>query len=837
MNDNTLSAQSGERLSFYKLFFEKGYRLMIPIIQRDYAQGRETSKEVRENFLQALYDYLDDNKPNRDLDFVYGSLTNNTERKTTDFTPLDGQQRLTTLFLLHWYLAQISGNMTKLRSVLFNENKSKFGYETRSSSEEFCDALMGNDIDFKKLLPSDKDKENCLSKTITNSAWYYLSWKYDLTIQSMLTMLDAIHKKFVNNPEFYERLTDKEKPIITFLFLNLKEFKLTDDLYIKMNSRGKPLTPFENFKAKFEQYIETIKYDRIFTIKFGNTTKDVSLKEYFSFKIDTEWANLFWNYRTSQNRDGDNTFDDELMNFIRVIFSSQYAIEHDTDAKLEYLIGTQIAKRNQSYTDVISFHKYEELNALTEPAVFYLINSFDKLENGNERIKIYLSESYKYYFDENTIFENALRHNFSNMQERVCFHAYLKYLIHYNTNISGIDQWMRVIHNLANNTIIDGADEVAKAIKSIEKLLPSSNTIIDYLKKDSNKIDFFLGVQVTEEKIKAHLINKTTNDWKNQIENVERISWFEGQIGFILEFSGILDYYNNHKNCDFNMNDEKKFFDSFVNYSNKAIAVFNNDIMDFSWERSALTKGDYLIDTSSWRKNFLSTDSNARDFSWKRLLRITSKEDPAWDSRRSYVKQVFDDPRLRIDSAESINKSLESICKDKTNDWRDYFINEPNLIKYCKQGFIQYYKDDKHILLYNASQSNHLHAEMYSYFLFKQYLEGENLPPFKAIWYNPVKGSEDNACVVLNDYCHDRKYYEIRVYYCADDNLPNPYEIKFSKSKGENKPEAYGDDIKKLLINNEFEWQEEYSGYYYTFTSHKKIIDKVLLLCKSLNDL
>jgi len=30
---------------------------------------------------------------------------------------------------------------------------------------------------------------------------------------------------------------------------------LTDDLYIKMNSRGKPLTTFEQFKANFEKTI------------------------------------------------------------------------------------------------------------------------------------------------------------------------------------------------------------------------------------------------------------------------------------------------------------------------------------------------------------------------------------------------------------------------------------------------------------------------------------------------------------------------------------------------------------------------------------------------------
>lgn len=30
----------GERLSFFKIFSQKNFKLVIPIIQRDYAQGR-----------------------------------------------------------------------------------------------------------------------------------------------------------------------------------------------------------------------------------------------------------------------------------------------------------------------------------------------------------------------------------------------------------------------------------------------------------------------------------------------------------------------------------------------------------------------------------------------------------------------------------------------------------------------------------------------------------------------------------------------------------------------------------------------------------------------------
>ena len=45
MNKDRATIESGERLSFFRLFSEKGYHVEIPIIQRDYAQGRETQKE------------------------------------------------------------------------------------------------------------------------------------------------------------------------------------------------------------------------------------------------------------------------------------------------------------------------------------------------------------------------------------------------------------------------------------------------------------------------------------------------------------------------------------------------------------------------------------------------------------------------------------------------------------------------------------------------------------------------------------------------------------------------------------------------------------------------
>ena len=69
-------------------------KITIPIIQRDYAQGRRDPDidRVRSRFLDSLYRAVSDEPIT--LDFVYGDIDENGV-----MTPLDGQQRLTTLFL------------------------------------------------------------------------------------------------------------------------------------------------------------------------------------------------------------------------------------------------------------------------------------------------------------------------------------------------------------------------------------------------------------------------------------------------------------------------------------------------------------------------------------------------------------------------------------------------------------------------------------------------------------------------------------------------------------------------------------------------------------------
>ena len=255
-------------------------KIVIPIIQRDYAQGRQEPEivRVRNRFLDSLYHAIIGEPIT--LDFIYGDIDQNGV-----MTPLDGQQRLTTLFLLYWYASRKDHVPDNECGFLNN-----FGYETRYSARDFCKRL----VEFR---PSSVES---LSEEIIDQSWFPLDWKKDPTISSMLVMLDAIANKFALIDHIWERL---QAGAITFYFLPIKEMGLTDELYIKMNSRGKPLSSFEHFKAELERSLRGI---------------DEKISNRILYKIDREWTELLWQYRKSYGANK-NTIDDSFIKYFRFI--------------------------------------------------------------------------------------------------------------------------------------------------------------------------------------------------------------------------------------------------------------------------------------------------------------------------------------------------------------------------------------------------------------------------------------------------------------------------------------------------------------------------------------
>lgn len=842
----TNNAYRGERLSFFKLFSLKNYKLVIPIIQRDYAQGRtnDDTNEVRIEFLEALYDYLDENHPNKDLDFVYGTLSKNNDDEYVRFVPLDGQQRLTTLFLLHWFLFQISKN-EELKSVyketMIRGNQSLFTYETRQSSADFCDALMRSTIDMEHLKTrksKDGEDEPSLSVTLQNESWFFRFWKNDPTIQSMLVMLDEIYLKFIGHGDFFERLLDEQNPVITFIFMDLKEYKLTDDLYIKMNSRGKPLSKFENFKAKFEQYIKQFSEngaDRKFILEFSNEKKPVDIKQYFSFNIDTKWTTLLWQYCKNGKQD---KLDSYIENLFRVIVANHYASivriqsKDTSDSTFDILMGD---------VKSLTFTKYETTKVLTYNAVLSVIESFDALYNGTQKIANHISPSHRAYYDENQIFCKAIENKLSRA-ERMQFFAYTQYLIHHKDKLKGIDEWMRIIHNLTHpdNTIMNSNVDFSRGIKSIERLLPYAPTIIKYL-QGVTTIDGFSKHQSSEECIKAHLIEK--DGWKDLIEDTEKHSYFNGQIGFILEFSGICDYYYTNKNLDWCKEKNEDYRNTFARYSKIARHIFslsdegerfNNK--DYCFERAVLTHGNYLPEGKPRYYNLLSTETVEnnvkRDLSWKRMLRIG--DDEVMQKGKSMVKATFDN----IADINDITVSLENLCIPQTESkWRNILISSPEMISICEKGFVYFAEDD--ILLLSKSYLNHYHCELFTYHLWLNKFEDENVT-FEGFEkeYSWQKRADISPHISVRDfsYCHNK--YSIEIYAIIDKNSSDfdKFLITFGFNN-ENKfdyPEEVLEIIKRLGFKNE---EVEYNWFCWYCNSEKGAFCKTKEVAESLYQL
>lgn len=252
----------------------------IPLIQRDYAQGREDGRatEIRSRFLEVLYDALaGDEKAG--LDFVYGDVHDGTLR------PLDGQQRLTTLFLLHWYIGFRAGQLDE------QQPWARFTYATRPSARLFCERLV------RAAPPPDVSDP---AGWIVDQSWYLHVWSHDPTIQAMLVMIKAIDTRFrdCDAQVAWERLVAVDDPAISFQLLPIDEMGSGEELYIKMNSRGKPLTAFENFKARFER-----------AISWAGEKATA-----FDQRVDGAWSDIFWRFRGD-----DDIVDEEFLRFFAFI--------------------------------------------------------------------------------------------------------------------------------------------------------------------------------------------------------------------------------------------------------------------------------------------------------------------------------------------------------------------------------------------------------------------------------------------------------------------------------------------------------------------------------------
>ena len=301
-------------------------------------------------------------------------------------------------------------------------------------------------------------------------------------------MLDAIHADFHMHEDLYARLLDESNPAVTFQLLDLDNFGLSDDLYIKMNARGKPLTEFETFKARFEQQLEEL---------FGDENTEIegevlSISRFFSRRIDTTWADFFWEYRDRESH----TSDDAVMNLFRAVIlvtrnprKSQF-VKDIPSLQNEFLPSTFTVFKNKEWLDK-TFAKS-------------LILLLETWNGAGGRLALQLPSAE--YFDETAIIQKITKSATAlDYSEVVQFSAYLFFLKKHEDR-RGFQDWMRIVFNLSSNTLYNRPSDLRSSIAGLKKTVPHAKVILNCLANEEKPLVGFNRQQIHEEILKATLM-------------------------------------------------------------------------------------------------------------------------------------------------------------------------------------------------------------------------------------------------------------------------------------------------------------------------------------------
>lgn len=597
--------------------------ITIPRIQRSYAQGRADAHaaKTRNRFLSAIQSGLEGN--GLTLDFIYGNIQNG------QLIPLDGQQRLTTLWLLHWYAAQ-KENITE-------NNLSRFTYNTRYSARDFIIKLVAFEPSFNKTL----------SDEIRNQGWFPMEWDNDPTVSGMLTMLDEIHKRFLDTDNLWGAL-DK----IDFYFRDIEEMKLTDDIYIKMNSRGKPLTDFEHFKAEL---LKVIRSDN------GNE----SISKRIGLKIDREWTDLIWNYR-----DNDNLVDNgflHLFRFVSLIIiyksdrsASEFDLTDDFDL-LERLYKKQpdnIDFLEQAFDLLFSIHKkeLEENRESTSPVGDFFENYLSSYDYQSG--KVVAPQQITNIDILNAILNNvALRRNTPYWV--VIFYSFLLYL----KNQESVDdiafrRRLRIVVNLLKNSkneVVDtpngdAGNRIPAILQQVESII-LNGVIADSVMIDKEQRQNFNVVQMEEERQKL-IFTTEQPEYSNSLYQLEDFYLLEGRVD-------IVGYENTHL--------YHKFISLFTTCSRDAIDCAMLSITDYSQRLNS-----WCIQLGS------ANNGDVGNKAWYALFHPSGKNIGFNNTKQALLTILDTDSKLDDTYLAGIsNKFIDDCRTNNLYDWRYYYIAYP----------------------------------------------------------------------------------------------------------------------------------------------------------------
>lgn len=662
------------------------YHISIPLIQREYAQGRNDTQgeEVRKNFVPELIKVLTGEKNSLELDFVFGVKQDKT------FIPLDGQQRLTTLLLLHWYFGAHKGDWS-------------FTYKSRRMANSFVKGLLAE---------QEYDKNGTPSEWIKGKTWFFENWLTDPTVSGMLTMLDAIHDK----------VTDSCAPAkldnIIFYLYPIDQLD-ADNAYTKMNVRGEPLTQWENIKALLDKKTQ----DFCFRSNPCATEHTKCALSQWVNNIDGEW--LFKLEEYAKLKQNELQTDDKLESAIERI---NCAFRNIFDLAICIDLARQINKeraetkkaKDEKITilqnEISKFHSHEALLSdyqthVTRQTFEIAVDLFHALCKKKDVFEKGWSCTLCFWnslaaenksFTEDFVFKE--KYNFAD-----CIRFYAA------SRFSGKNpaQWLRVIWNIIENSPQINNSNFFNAVELIDELAPHSENIIEFLAGNNNKVEAnFASDQVKEELLKARMIWNDHNVY-NIIKEAECEIHFKGRIISLLPKA--INSENKYKDLTHEdiviAADLRKRFNKFMNFIKEKEEKKEKPYPELG--RELLKYGDYTLWSNGNNWQFVVSKESLTEMLHNKSERFYTNFIPAW------IKFLDD------------NENTKGCAYEPTN-WRYYFIEYEAILDKSseKHGVFSWEGDFSCQLLANTTK----HGYRCSPYVMAALFEPNEQPP--APWTN-----------------------------------------------------------------------------------------------------
>lgn len=708
------------------------YIIYVPEFQRNYLQGDDSNESIkykRDRLLDDIFNCIESQSKSIDLGFIYGRVEESYKGKL--FYPYDGQQRLTTLYFLYLLIYFKFNKYDEIYSI-----KEKLSYQTRISTNRFIESFLSwiLDSEEKDNIYNDfwnKDGKD-LKGFIMSQDWFMMTeWNYDVSIINMLSIIVEISeriKKNLGDKTGIDNFIDKdENNPFQFDFIYVDDISKSDDLYIKINARGKALSPFENLKSDIDEY-------------WNNEDKT---------KLDAEWTEYVWNQLDENDKNKEKSFDNSFYNLLSNIFYLQYLVgldRNNINDKILIEIENKYKKGivdkewitpklccDSPYQMISSFldamiGPFKSIKGEQIESVNRKIFGLGDYQNNNDQNKMEradLFEIFVYYYSVSSLFtENDMeftdKRNLLNEIETV-------------TN--------RIIEN--QRPYLDSPTNLVKALKSVKVLIDNSI-------KSHGVYKFFLSIdndtkesirkglmkeQVEEEILKAKLIDKDSR-YVDLFDKSYKELKNKGQLGFIfylvtknnsLSKIGIEDvsyesFEKTLKQIIFIQNFIGKFGEFTNNYELLLRAILAKAKGSFFWER---------------RNNLLSFPllNNDRDISLHTFLNCYSSNSP---NDVEYKLNLLDGLREVLNLFDSNKDNIEEVLKRIIEDykiedykkidskpWYKFFVIYDGVLKQCRNGNIYHYSD-KYVLLLDKKFRSGQWCEYYTFALSKALSEALN---------------------------------------------------------------------------------------------------------------